>query len=65
MSNEKQILKKYIKNIKLDIKWGYERIELVKKKMEESLDYIKSLDDEIKANKLRLKIMEKALEELK
>ena len=65
MSNEKQILKKYIKNIKLDIKWGYERIELVKKKMEESLDYIKSLDEEIKANKLRLKIMEKALEELK
>jgi len=63
--NEKQILKKYIKNIKLDIKWGYERIELVKKKMEESLDYIKSLDEEIKANKLRLKIMEKALEELK
>jgi len=63
--NEKQILKKYIKNIKLDIKWDYERIELVKKKMEESLDYIKSLDEEIKANKLRLKIMEKALEELK
>ena len=63
--NEKQILKKYIKNIKLDIKWGYERIELVKKKMEESLDYIKTLDEQIAVNKIVLKIYEKALEELK
>jgi len=63
--NEKQIIKKQIKNTKIAIKWDYDRIATVRKRMEESVDYIKELDEQIAVNKKLLKLYKNILEDLK